>query len=149
MIIHKLDENGRSVWQYTGELLERHPHYVCLEAFFNRDDMALGYTTFKKGDRFVEYFYNDRWYNVFAVYDRDDGVLKGWYCNICRPAQIEDSAVFCQDLALDVWVNPDGTAVILDEDEFERLEITAQERENGRNALQTLLQLAEQHTLPR
>ena len=75
--VHKLDENGRFVLSYPATLLERSNNHVKLEAFFGRDDMDLGYTTFKRGDRFVEYFYTDRWYNVFAIYDRDDGAFKG------------------------------------------------------------------------
>ncbi len=148
MVVHKLDENGRSVYQYPAEVVERGANYVRLEAFFGREDMALGYTTFKKGDRFVEYFYNDRWYNIFVVYDRDHGVLKGWYCNICRPARLETEALFCEDLALDIWVHPDGTVLVLDEEEFLALPLPPSERENGRFALQTLLKLAQTNQLP-
>ena len=53
--------------------------------------------------RFVEYFFADRWYNIFAIYDRDDGKIKGWYCNIGMPALIEDGLVSYVDLALDLW----------------------------------------------
>lgn len=106
--VYKLDHDGREVWQYPARVLARAPHHVRLEAFFNRDDTDLGYVVFKRGDRFIETFYDDRWYNVFAVYDRDDGELKGWYCNICRPAEITASAVRCDDLALDIWVTPEG-----------------------------------------
>ena len=90
---------GRGFSPYARDLLARHALAgrvrflgwcagARLEAFFDRDDMELGYTVFKRGDRFVETYYDDRWYNVFAVYDRDDGGLMGWYCNICRPAVI-------------------------------------------------------------
>ncbi len=70
LTVYKLDEIGREVWQYPATLLERTRSMVKLEAPFNRDDMDLGYTTFARGDRFVEYFYSDRWYNLFAIYDR-------------------------------------------------------------------------------
>ncbi len=147
--VYKLDHDGREVWQYPATVMERGSTCVRLEAFFNRDDMDLGYAVFKHGDRFVEYFYTDRWYNIFAVYDRDDGVLKGWYCNICRPAEIGESAVRCDDLALDVWVTPAGTSIVLDEDEFIALEIPRDDRRQAGEALQQLLSEANSGRLPR
>ena len=84
--ILKLDHHGREVWRYPGRVLARDAHTIRLEGFYNRDDATVGYAVFKRGDRLVETFYSDRWYNVFAVYDRDDGALKGWYCNVTRPA---------------------------------------------------------------
>lgn len=146
--VYKLDENGREVWRYPAQVLERRPFCVRLEAFFNRDDLDLGYVTFKRGDRFIEYFYSDRWYNIFAVYDRDSDDLKGWYANVCRPAQIEETAVRCEDLALDLWVSPQGETKILDEDEFSDLSLPEKERRQGETALQALMQLAQQGHLP-
>jgi predicted RNA-binding protein associated with RNAse of E/G family len=75
----------------------------------------------KRNDRFVETFFTDKWYNIFEIYDRDDGKLKGWYCNITKPAIIEDGSVSYVDLALDLWVSADGKRKVLDEDELEEL----------------------------
>jgi len=147
--VYKLDHDGREVWQYPATVMERGSTCVRLEAFFNRDDMDLGYTVFKRGDRFVEYFYTDRWYNIFAVYDRDDGALKGWYCNICRPATISEAAVRCDDLALDIWITPAGRSTVLDEDEFIALEIPRDDRRQASEALQQLLSEANSGRLPR
>lgn len=147
--VYKLDENGRAIWQYPARVLERSDTHVRLEAFFNRDDLDLDYVTFKRGDRFIEYFYSDRWYNIFAIYDRDHKQLKGWYCNVCRPADITPDAVRCEDLALDVWVAPNGAPAVLDEDEFAALSLEPGERRSGRAALQTILHLAARDELPR
>jgi hypothetical protein len=146
--VHKLDHDGREVWQYPATELERDTHSIRLEAFFNRDDMDLGYVVFKRGDRFIETFYSDRWYNVFAVYDRDDNRLKGWYCNICRPAEISETAVRCDDLALDVWVSPSGDSVILDEVEFEAMEISNSEQILARGAIVELQNMMKTGRLP-
>ncbi len=147
--VYKLDHTGQEVWQYPARVLAQGPTWVRLEAFFNRDDMALGYAVFKRGDRFVETFHSDRWYNVFAVYDRDDGVLKGWYCNVCRPAEITATAVRCDDLALDVWVTPEGDLTVLDEEEFAALPLTPEERACGLAAVRELKCLAANGDLPR
>ena len=149
MIVYKLDENGREIWSYpVSQVLKKTDHFICIEAFFNRDDHELGFTTFKRGDRFVEYFYNDRWYNVFVIYDRDDGQLKGWYCNICRPAVWGEEAIHCDDLALDVWVAPDGSSLVLDEDEFAALDIPPADRQQAQAALESLLTAAQSGRIP-
>ncbi len=77
----------------------------------------------KRNDRFVETFYSDRWYNIFEIYDRDDGKFKGWYCNIGKPAIIEDDFISYVDLALDLWVSANGKQTVLDEDELEELNL--------------------------
>jgi predicted RNA-binding protein associated with RNAse of E/G family len=145
----KLDHHAREVWRYPGRVLSRDAGSIRLEGFYNRDDTNVAYAVFKRGDRLVETFYSDRWYNVFAVYDRDDGALKGWYCNVTRPATISDEAVSSDDLALDVWVSPEGVVTVLDEDEFATLELSDDDRAAAQDALRQLIQLAESGLLPR
>jgi len=109
------------IWQYDSKVLRRDETSITVEAFFNRDDMPFQEIVLKRNDRFVETFYTDKWFNIFEIYDRDDGKLKGWYCNITKPAVIEDDSVSYVDLALDLWVSPAGTRKVLDEDELEEL----------------------------
>ncbi len=134
----KRNLQGEVTWQYEGRVLRREPNGVVLEAFFNRADMPFVDTVFKQNDRFVETYYTDRWYNVFEVYDRDDGRLKGWYCNISRPAEIGPDTVSYVDLALDLWVSSDGKQTVLDEDEFAALHLPPEERATARSALEDL-----------
>lgn len=132
--------NGEVTWQYEGRVLERGANFVLLEAFFDRDDVPFMDLVLKRGDRFLERFYADRWYNVFEIYDRDDGKLKGWYCNIGYPAVLEQSVVSYIDLALDLWVAVDGTQTVLDEDEFLELSIDEPARAQALTALEELKQ---------
>lgn len=147
-LVYKLDAYGREVWQYPATLLELDEHSVQLEASFDLDRVKLDYVVFEQGDRFVETYYDDRWYNVFAVYEGETSDFKGWYCNVCRPAQITEDAVRCEDLALDVWVDPDGQTRIMDRAEFEALAIPEADREEGRRALEQILELADEEALP-
>ncbi len=110
-------------WQYEGVVLSRAENAITLEALFNRDDMPFMDVVLKRNDRFVETFYSDRWYNIFEIYDRDDGNFKGFYCNIGKPAVIEDDFVSYVDLALDLWVSANGVQAILDEDELDALNL--------------------------
>jgi predicted RNA-binding protein associated with RNAse of E/G family len=129
-------------------VLGRTASAVVLEAFFSRERMELGFVTLKPGDRFMEYFYADRWYNVFVIYDVDNGRLKGWYCNVTRPAIIADREVSAVDLALDLWIASDGSALVLDEDEFAALPLAPEEKATARAALDELRALAAAHAGP-
>ena len=146
--IHKLNDSGVEVWRYDGIVLSKTPTSLTLEAHFDRDDISLHGLMLRKGDRFVETFYSDRWYNTFTIYDVQNDQLKGWYCNVCRPARIEDGHVFADDLALDLIVYPDGKWLILDEDEFADLELSQEEKECAQEALNELINLARNKTSP-
>lgn len=137
----KLNAAGEFAWQYQGQVLERCADRITLQAPFNRDDLPFFGIILARGDRFIETFFSDRWYNVFEIHDRVDNHVKGWYCNIAMPATLTDGKVTYIDLALDVLVYPDGSRKILDEDEFEVLEITAELREKARHALADVLRL--------
>jgi uncharacterized protein len=128
IVVQKKNLAGDVTWSYDGTVLRRESNLVVLEAFFNRPDMPFMDVVFKQNDRFVETFYNDRWYNIFEIYDRDDGQFKGWYCNIGKPAVIENEMVSYVDLALDLWVSIRGEQTILDEDEFEKLDLDTELR---------------------
>jgi uncharacterized protein len=119
--VQKKNLSGEVTVEYEGDVLQRNENSVTLEALFTREDMPFMDVIFKKGDRFVEYFYADRWYNIFKIHDRDNGKVKGWYCNIGKPAEIKDNVVSYVDLALDLWVSSSGKQTVLDEDEFEEL----------------------------
>ncbi len=144
----KLDLAGKVTWEYEGRLLHREPHAVVLEAFFNRQDLPFLDVVLKKNDRYLETFYNDRWYNVFEIYDRDDAHLKGWYCNVGRPAVLGDGTVSYVDLAIDLWVSPDGRQTVLDREEFEALGLEPGERAEALRGLAQLQQLFESKRPP-
>lgn len=134
----KLDAEGREAWRYAGQVLRRWPDAVLLEAYFNRDDLDFHGIVFARDDRFVELYYTDRWYNIYELHDRVDGHLKGWYCNVTRPAEFSDGRVTYVDLALDLLVYPDGRQLVLDEDEFSALKLDDQTIAQARAALEEL-----------
>ncbi len=147
--VHKLDALGRTVASYSGRVLDRSGSRVVLEAVFERGPAAVGPITFNPGDRFVEHHYTDRWYNIFEVYDANDGRFKCWYCNITRPARITGASVASDDLALDLLIEPEGQAILLDRDEFDALLLDQNERESALAALRELQNLAQTGKLAR
>lgn len=135
----KRTETGEEVLRYTGTILHQDSGRIVLEAFFNRSDVKIMETMLKQGDRFVETYFTSRWYNIFEIHDREDDRLKGWYCNITCPAILEaPDRLSYVDLALDLWVSPQGEQTILDEDEFAALELDDTTRLRARAALAEL-----------
>lgn len=136
--VYKRDHTGQIVWHYAGEVLARGATWVCLQAVFDRVEADLGFVVFRQGDIFTEWFYTDRWYNVFRIAETGSGQLKGWYCNITRPAQIAPDSVYADDLALDVFVTPDGSLRLLDQDEFDTLDLPPDERMAALRAVEAI-----------
>ena len=134
----KLNLHGQETWRYSGQVLERGPRHLVLEAYFDRPDTSFHGICLCKGDRFVETYYTDRWYNIFEIHDRDDDNIKGWYCNVSTPAVIKAHTVSYKDLALDLLVFPNGRQLVLDEDEFSALPLSPQMRTRARAALAEL-----------
>jgi predicted RNA-binding protein associated with RNAse of E/G family len=145
--IRKLDHAGNQVLAYPGQVLRRDGRAIVLRTAWDRAPMDLGFVVLEPGDRWTEYFYADRWYNIFEIH-ASDGRLKGWYCNVTRPACIGDDEVAAEDLALDLWVAPDGGMRVLDEDEFADLPLGAAEREAARQALAELQTMVAQRVAP-
>lgn len=134
----KLNPQGLETWRYQGVVLKRGVDTLILEAYFDREDRQFHGMPLCKGDRFVETYYTKRWYNIFEVHSRDDDSMRGWYCNIGKPALIDGDTLSYIDLALDLLVFPDRRQVVLDEDEFLQLDISAQDRKLALAALAEL-----------
>lgn len=137
----KLNARGEALIQYQGEIIERLPNRVIIQAYWKLPVKDLGYTHFEPGDRFIEYYYTDRWYNIFDI-SAASGKRKGWYCNIAHPAKIFDDRIEQIDLLLDVWVDPEGKTLILDQDEFEAdTTLNAELRKGALQGLHELFQV--------
>lgn len=139
--IYKLDHSGREVWNYSGTILERDQGKVIVDTIFDKPDFVFNGMILKKGDPFIEAYYRNKWYNIMEIYDRDDGHLKGWYCNITRPAVISRWKISYQDLALDLLVHYNGSSMLLDEDEFHKLDLLTQDVEQAWKAIAELQSL--------
>lgn len=140
IVVIKQNISGEETWRYSGVVTEINQKTITLEAFFNRDDMPFHGIMLCRGDRFIETYFSDRWYNIFEIFDHQANRQKGWYCNITRPAVFTDGMISYVDLALDLLVFPDFTQLVLDEDEFDLLAISEMEKAQARLALHELQQ---------
>ena len=121
-----LVKSGRTKIRYTAELLFDDGTRLAVRAPWAGDGVRdFGFVRFEPGDVFTEYYWRDRWYAVKEVRD-GTGELKGWYCDITRPATLSGAELVVEDLDLDLWISADGTDVRrLDEDEFEESGLAA------------------------
>jgi uncharacterized protein len=139
--VRKLDPTGRLVTRYQGQVIRRDAVSIVLEARWQRDRLELPYIVLEPDDRFIEFYFTDRWYNIFEIHARAGDRLKGWYCNIARPAVFADGVLSAVDLALDLFVYPNGDTLTLDEDEFDALNLERNDPEAWRQALAAVTQL--------
>ncbi|MFF7450815.1 MULTISPECIES: DUF402 domain-containing protein [unclassified Streptomyces] len=110
---------GRTKIRYPAELLGDDGNHVTVRAAWAGEGVRdFGFVRFEPGDVFTEHYWRDRWYAVKEV-RAADGTLKGWYCDVTRPAVRSGAELVVEDLDLDLWRSADGTDVLrLDEDEF-------------------------------
>ncbi|WP_406434101.1 DUF402 domain-containing protein [Streptomyces sp. NBC_00631] len=110
---------GRTKICYPAELLHDDGDRITVRAPWAGDTPRdFGFVRFEQGDVFTEFYWRDRWYAVKEV-RAADGTLKGWYCDVTRPATLTGGRLVVEDLDLDLWRSADGSDVLrLDEDEF-------------------------------
>jgi predicted RNA-binding protein associated with RNAse of E/G family len=138
IIVIKRNIEGKETWRYSGRVLEKKANFLRIEAFFNRPDTPFHGIVLANGDRFIETYYVDRWYNVFEIHDQMTGELKGWYCNVTAPPTFEPGFISYVDLALDLLVFPDMRQIVLDEDEFASLALDEATRLQALQAMEEL-----------
>ncbi|MET7360161.1 DUF402 domain-containing protein [Streptomyces sp. NPDC005562] len=149
-----LTKAGRTKIRYPARLLSDDGTHVTVRAPWAAPGVRdFGFVRFEPGDVFIEHYWRDRWYAVKEVYG-PDGTLKGWYCDVTRPAVRDDTVLTVEDLDLDLWCSADGATVVrLDEDEFEASALQTTDPEAARSARESLNTLESQtrtngHPLP-
>ena len=92
---------------------------LVLDAEFESDVQHGQLGNIPRGTRTIEYYWLDRWYNVFRFL-KEDGSTRLYYCNVNMPPALEGDMLSYIDLDMDILVQPDLSYQILDLDEFER-----------------------------
>ena len=153
------DEIVVSVRKYDGVEHRRWPARVeriessllVLDAVFEEEIEHDLLGTISSGTVSTEYYWLDRWYNVFRFSD-PDGKLKNFYCNINQPPSFDGRVLSYIDLDIDVLVAPDLTYKILDVEDFEenarRYTYPEEVQANARLAVDELTALIESRAFP-
>ena len=137
--------------RWSAQLLKYQPPLLILDAEFDEDIEHDLLGTIASGTLSTEYYWLDRWYNVFRFSDRDQ-VLKSFYCNINMPPTFDGQILSYIDLDIDILVNPDFSYQVLDIDDFEAnatsYNYPIEVRENVQLALGEVIQLIETQAFP-
>ena len=139
--VEKIFPDGSLSFAWQAQLIQAEGNFKQVSASFNGKPGQLGRVTLATGDRFVETYYSDRWYNVFEIYSPDDPHPKVWYFNITKPACFEPHLIRWVDLALDVLIFPEGDVALLDLDEFGALNIDFETQRHCWQAVTQILSL--------
>ena len=70
------------------------------------------------GAPIVWYVFPNAWYDI-GRFHLADGTFTGYYINLIAPPQLGERYWTIYDLCLDVWLDPSGNCVVLDQDEFD------------------------------
>ena len=145
----KFDGELHRTWR--AELVRQEGPLLVLEGMFAVDIEHVQLGTIISGTHSLEYYWLDRWYNVFR-FSLPNGELRNYYCNVNVPPSFDGRILSYVDLDLDILVAPDFSYQILDVDEFERnTEVYGYSEDihaNAHVALDELVTMIEQRTFP-
>ena len=117
IMVRVLKYDGTEYRRWAATIARHEGSMIVLDAEFESDVQHHLLGDIPRGTRTVEYYWLDRWYNVFQFLETD-GTTKLYYCNINMPPTISSSILSYIDLDLDILVRPDFSYQILDLEEF-------------------------------
>jgi protein associated with RNAse G/E len=136
---------------WPAKLLRQEGSLIVLDAKFPNEVVHDLLGTIASGTHSLEYYWLDRWYNVFR-FAHPNGQLRNYYCNVNVPPTLADDVLSYVDLDLDILVEPDFSYRVLDMEDFERnIEIygyPAEVQANARQALDDLVIIIETRAFP-
>jgi uncharacterized protein len=147
--VRKFDRAEHRRW--SAQLVEKVDSLIVLDARFEEhiEHDLLG--TIKIGTLSTEYYWLDRWYNVFSFRD-PEGERQRFYCNVSMPPEFDGKTLSYVDLDIDVLVERDLSYTVLDLEDFEdnarKLEYPEEVRNQAHHGLAQLIDLIETKSFP-
>ena len=149
--VRVLKHDGAEYRRWNANLRRREGELIVLDAEFEVEVTHESLGIIPKGTRTIEYYWLNRWYNVFRFLN-DDGSTRLFYCNVNTPPAIAEGVISYIDLDIDVLINPDFSYQVLDLEEFEvnaeLYKYSLQTRRNAQAAVEELKQMIEGRQFP-
>ena len=143
--------DGREHRRWHARVAKHEGSLLILDAVFEEEIEHELLGTIALGTVSTEYYWLDRWYNVFRFSDQSCR-LKNFYCNVNQPPSFDGSVLSYIDLDMDVFVAPDLTYKVLDVEDFEenarRYAYPEEVQANARRAVEELIGLIETKAFP-
>ncbi|MFS8084174.1 MAG: DUF402 domain-containing protein [Acidobacteriota bacterium] len=118
IIVRVLKYDGAEYRRWNAVLARKEGSLLVLNAEFDDDVQHELLGEIKRGTRTIEYYWLDRWYNVFRFLT-EDNQTRLFYCNVNMPPTLKGNTLSYVDLDIDILVRPDFSYQVLDLDEFE------------------------------
>jgi protein associated with RNAse G/E len=137
--------------RWSARVLSRDDELLILDAEFTEEVRHPLLGTLPVGTNSIEYYWLNRWYNVFRFL-KPNGRLRSFYCNVNVPPVFDGRVLSYIDLDMDILVAPDLSFQIVDEDDFAanaaRFNYPLRIRKRAYRALEELLKLIENGRFP-
>ena len=151
VIVRSCKYDGREHRRWSAQLLSQEESLLVLDAYFPDEVKHELLGIIPSGTHSLEYYWLDRWYNVFR-FGHPTGELRNYYCNVNLPPHFEDNVLSYVDLDLDILVAPDHSYQILDIEDFENharlYDYSGDVRANAMRAVDELVELIEARQFP-
>ncbi len=151
VIINSRKFNGKIHRSWNARLIEQRSSLLILVGEFEEEVSHSFLGVIGRGTLSYEFYWLDRWYNVFRFHE-PDGSLRNFYCNVNMPPQFENGTLDYIDLDIDILVWKDFSHQILDVEEFEEnakcFSYSEELREQVWASLSELSSLIENRTFP-
>jgi uncharacterized protein len=141
IVVRVLKYDGHERRRWAAQVVKQVGPLIVLDAVFDEEinhdllgKIALG--TVSK-----EYYWLDRWYNVFRFNDR-------FYCNVTKPPAFDGLILTYVDLDIDLLVESDFSYKILDLEDFESYSYPTDLKQKAQQALRELIVLVETRSFP-
>lgn len=141
IVVRVLKYEGRERRRWAARVVEQVGPLIVLDAVFDEEIKHDLLGTIALGTVSNEYYWLDRWYNVFRFNDR-------FYCNVTEPPVFDGSILTYVDLDIDVLVESDFSCKILDLEDFENYSYPTDLKKKARQALEELISLVETRSFP-
>ena len=149
--VRVLKYDGSEYRSWSARLARREDSLIVLDAEFNINLQHHLLGDIRRGTRTIEYYWLDRWYNIFRFLN-GVGETRLYYCNINMPPLFEKEVVTYIDLDIDILVQPDFSYEVLDLEEFEangaRYGYSDEVRTKARAAVKELTFLIDKREFP-
>jgi uncharacterized protein len=110
--------NGKIHRSWKAALTKKQNSLLIFEGQFEEEVRHDELGVIRRGTISYEYYWLDRWYNVFEFHE-PEGDLRNFYCNLNMPPTLENNILDYIDLDIDVLVSKNFEVKILDREEFE------------------------------
>jgi uncharacterized protein len=118
VVINSRKFNGEIHRSWKADFIENRDSLFVFVGEFDEEIRHSKLGVIRRGTISYEYYWLDRWFNVFKFYEPDGG-LRNFYCNLNMPPSFENNVLDYIDLEIDVLVSKNFEVEILDREEFD------------------------------